>query len=49
MKKIYVVSKFVIAHSVTDAIEKEKKLPVDNVSLSEYSLGQWAEIESPGI
>jgi len=49
MKKIYVVTKFVIAHSTVDAIEKEKKQPVDNVSISDYSLGQWAEQELPEL
>lgn len=47
MKKIFVVTKYVVAHSATDAIEKEKKLPVDSVSLSDHSYTQWAEEELP--
>jgi len=43
MKKIYIVTKYVVAHSAQDAVEKEKKQAPDSVGMSEYSLNQWAE------
>lgn len=47
MKKIFVVTKLVEAHSVVDALKKEKVTEPSFVSLSEYSQAQWAEEVSP--
>lgn len=47
MKKIFVVTKLVEAHSLVDALKKEKITEPMQVVLSEYSQNQWAEEVSP--
>lgn len=41
--KIYVVKKVIVANSINDALSKEKTAQIIDVSLSEFSLGKWAE------
>jgi polysaccharide deacetylase 2 family uncharacterized protein YibQ len=35
MKKLYIVRKYVIANSITDAIKKEKKVEIDDCWLDD--------------
>lgn len=41
--KIYVVKKVIVANSINDALVKEKTAQIIDVSLSESSLGKWAD------
>ena len=47
MKKIFVITKLVEAHSVVDALKKEKVTEPSCIELSVYSQSQWAEEVSP--
>lgn len=46
MRKIYVVRKYVVASSVEEALQKEKKIPVDDCWLEEQTQKDWLEEKS---
>ena len=46
MRKIYVVRKYVVASSVEEALQKEKKTPVDDCWLEEQTQKDWLEEKS---
>lgn len=43
MKKIYIIRKFVVASSLSDAIRKEKKVAPDDVYLDDFSIKNYKE------
>lgn len=45
--KIYVVKKVIVANSINDALSKEKTAQIIDISLSEFSLGKWADTIDP--
>ncbi len=47
MKKIYIIRKYVPAETIESAIRKEKKIPVTDAWLTEYSTTQHLSEISP--
>lgn len=42
-KKIYIVRKFVLAHSIEEALDKEKTIEPDDCYMDEYSIKEHKE------